>query len=195
MTSDFFMGASHGLPVNPALYHVQQPSLWWLSNRMSVMTDQKIYFAACLTPNRSLSPIGFVWLMASLVGISFCAGMAFVLAGAWPVVGFFGLDVLAVYIAFRFSYRSGRLVEELRLSSEALEVTRIEPKGKITKWRLPSWWLQVHIEEPAEHSSQLEVRTHGRSLVIGAFLAPEERSEVATGLRDGLRKMRAGNSQ
>ena len=34
--------------------------------------------------------------------------MVFLLAGAWPVFGFFGLDVLLVYWAFRLNYRRAR---------------------------------------------------------------------------------------
>ena len=54
-----------------------------------------------LTPHRSLSPTGFLIFMAVLGGISFVTGMVFLLAGAWPVFGFLGLDVLLVYWAFR----------------------------------------------------------------------------------------------
>jgi uncharacterized membrane protein len=51
--------------------------------------------------------------MIALGAISFITGVLFLAAGAWPVLGFFGLDVLLVYIAFRLNYRSGRLYETL----------------------------------------------------------------------------------
>ena len=63
-------------------------------------------FVARLTPHRSLSRAGFVLVMAVLGAISFAAGMVFLLIGAWPVFGFFGLDVLLVYCAFRANYRA-----------------------------------------------------------------------------------------
>ena len=58
-------------------------------------------FSAMLTPHRSLNRVGFLVLMAFLSVVSFAAGVTFLILGAWPVFGFFGLDVLAVYFAFR----------------------------------------------------------------------------------------------
>jgi uncharacterized membrane protein len=75
-------------------------------------------FAAVLTPHRSLNPRGFAWVMAVLAVLSTAVGSTFFLLGAWPVPGFLGLDVLAVYLAFRLSYRAGRASEEIRLSRD-----------------------------------------------------------------------------
>ena len=50
-------------------------------------------FSATLTPHRSLGRTGFVILMLAVGGVSFVAGLVFLIAGAWPVFGFFGLDV------------------------------------------------------------------------------------------------------
>ena len=53
-------------------------------------------FSALLTPHRSLSHIGFFVLMAVIAVVSFAGGVVFFLVGAWPVGGFFGLDVLLI---------------------------------------------------------------------------------------------------
>jgi len=58
--------------------------------------DAKI-FSAVLTPHRSLGPTGFLIFMLCIGGISFTTGVFFVMLGAWPIFGFFGLDVLLVY--------------------------------------------------------------------------------------------------
>src|SRR6202167_1788489 len=78
--------------------------------------DAKI-FSAVITPHRSLSQTGFLIFMLCLGGLSFISGVAFVLMGAWPVCGFFGLDVLLVYVAFRANYRSGRAYEEVTVTA------------------------------------------------------------------------------
>ena len=70
-------------------------------------------FSAIITPHRSLSSIGFLVLMAAIGIVSFLAGILFLVLGAWPVVGFFGLDVLLIYWAFRINYRA-RVVREPR---------------------------------------------------------------------------------
>ena len=61
-------------------------------------------FSATLTPHRSLGRVGFLVLMLLFGGVSFVTGMLFLVIGAWPVLGFFGLDVLLLYWAFRLNY-------------------------------------------------------------------------------------------
>ena len=82
-------------------------------------------FSALLTPHRSLNRAGFVVLMSFLSVVSFVAGVAFWMMGAWPVFGFFGLDVLAVYWAFRINFRHARASEEIRITSSELRVRRV----------------------------------------------------------------------
>src|ERR1700741_5435615 len=87
-------------------------------------------FRAVLTPHRSLGPKGFLALMIAFGAVSFVTGMLFLVMGAWPVLGFFGLDVLLVYVAFRLNYRSGRLYETLDLTPASLVLTRMHPSGR-----------------------------------------------------------------
>ena len=71
-------------------------------------TLEPTIFSAVLTPHRSLGHVGFLVLMIVFGGVSFISGMVFLLMGAWPVFGFFGLDVLLLYWAFRLNYRARR---------------------------------------------------------------------------------------
>ena len=95
-------------------------------------------FAAVLTPHRSLSPKGFAVLMALVCIVSFGTGLLFYLLGAWPVVGFMGLDVALIYIAFKLNYRAARLYETVDLTPGALTVTRVQPSGKAQVLELQS---------------------------------------------------------
>ena len=79
-------------------------------------------FSALLTPHRSLNRTGFLAVMAFLSVVSFATGVAFLLMGAWPVFGFFGLDVLAVYVAFRINFRRARASEEIRITPTELRL-------------------------------------------------------------------------
>lgn len=152
--------------------------------------DRQVYFAAALRPNRSLGRRGFWILMAVTSAFAFGIGTAFMLIGAWPVLGFCGLEIALLYWAFRANYRGGRGGEKLRLTGKMMEVTRISPYGRERHWRFEPTWLQVLIDEPPEHHSKLELASHGRSLEIGAFLTPEERLQVAHALRDALARWR-----
>ena len=149
-----------------------------------------VLFDAVLMPHRSLSPRGFLALMLAVCVISFGAGLAFFLAGAWPVVGFLGLDVLLVFGAFKLSYRSARGYESLCLTRDGLTVRRVDPQGRERFWQFQPTWLQVEMDDPPRHERRLELRSHGRSLAIGGFLTPSERLDLAQALRAALAEAR-----
>ena len=155
------------------------------------MPKDDLLFDAVLTPNRSLGPRGFVILMAAVCGVSFAAGLAFFLAGAWPVVGFFGLDVALIYLAFRVNYRRASMRESLRLTRDRLTVERVDFRGEKRTWRFTPAWMQVGVEEPAGPGGGLILRSHGQSLRIGRFLTLEERHDLTTALRQALIRARA----
>lgn len=148
-------------------------------------------FDAVLAPHRSLGPRGFLILMSGVCLFAFAAGLGFYLVGAWPVVGFLGLDVLLIYFAFRANYRHGRMFESVTLTREELTVARTNYWGETETWRLQPYWLRVSMDDPPRHDSQLSLVSHGKKLVIGAFLTPEERLEVARALEAALAKSRA----
>lgn len=145
-----------------------------------------LLFDAVLRPNRSLGRAGFIAVMAGVVVVSVGLGTFFLLQGAWPVFGFFGLDILLLYMAFRLSYRSGRLRETVTVTADEVVIRRIAPNGRTTEWRFNPYWLRVALDDPVEHHSQIVLTSHGRSLVIGPFLAPEERASLVGALRDAL---------
>jgi uncharacterized membrane protein len=112
-------------------------------------------FDAVLTPHRSLGPLGFRLLIGAVAAVSFAVGLAFALQGAWPVSGFFGLDVVLVYWAFRANYRSGRLYETVRMTRDRLDVRRVAPRGAVRRWSFQPYWLRVDLRDAADHHSRL----------------------------------------
>jgi uncharacterized membrane protein len=152
----------------------------------------RVFFERVLLPYRSLPPRGFNILMLVLAGISIAVGTLFVSLGAWPVCGFFGLDVGLVYLAFRLSYRSARQRETLRLADDQLTVERVGIRGDRRSWRFQAFWVRVVYEEQPDDSNRLALASHGRSVPIGTFLPPPVRREVAATLRDALACWRAG---
>jgi uncharacterized membrane protein len=151
---------------------------------------RNVFFERVLLPYRSLPPRGFNILMLVLAAISVTVGIVFVSMGAWPVVGFFGLDVGLVYVAFRLSYRSARQRETLRLADEELTVERVGVRGDRRLWSFQPFWVRVVFEEHSDESNRLSLTSHGKTLPIGTFLPPPMRREVATTLHDALRRWR-----
>ena len=154
-------------------------------------TAEPVLFDATLYPHRSLGPVGFAVLMGLVAAVGFGTGIVFLLAGAWPVFGFCGLEVLLIYVCFRLNYRSARLFERVRLTGAALTVERRDWRGRARRWTFQPYWLRVAMDDPPLHDSRLTLSSHGRSLVIGSFLAPEERAELARALSHALSAARA----
>jgi uncharacterized membrane protein len=152
--------------------------------------SEPVLLDVMLTPNRSLPPLGFALLMGAISLVSFGAGMAFYLIGAWPVVGFLGLDVLLVYIAFKVSFHRMRAFETLRLTEQALVYERVNPAGVRKRWTFQPYWLRVEFDDPPQHASELRLRSRGHAVTVGAFLAPPERRDLAAALREALHKAR-----
>src|SRR5579863_716139 len=153
-------------------------------------SSEQVFFAATVRPHRSLPPRGLTWIMAALAGFGLCSGIGFVLAGAWPVTPFFGLDVALLYLAFRLSYRSARRTETLRLTAQALEIERVSPRGERRRWRFEPAWLRVSVDESEGGRGRLLVASHDRSVSLGAFLSSEERQRLAAALKAALQRWR-----
>jgi len=144
------------------------------------------FFERVLLPHRSLKLRNFHPLMGMLGLVSFAAGVGFVTIGAWPVIGFFGLDVGLVYLAFRLNYRSARQSETIRLADDVFTVERVSVRGERRNWHFQPFWVRVILEERPDTSNRLLVASHGRSLVIGDFAPPATRRELALTLREVL---------
>jgi uncharacterized membrane protein len=129
--------------------------------------------------------------MLAIGGVSFVTGMVFLLMGAWPVFGFFGLDVALVYIAFKLNYRSGRLYETVDLTPDMLTVTRVHPSGKSESFDFNPYWVRVFVAEGAQGRTDLRISSHGREFSFGRFLTDDERREFSDALTGALHEARA----
>jgi uncharacterized membrane protein len=151
--------------------------------------EDRVFFDATIHPHRSLSPQGFRRLMGCVAAASTAVGLAFFLSGAWPIVGFMGLDVLVLYLAFKASYRSAADYERVELTSSRLLVERVQAKRRLS-WTFQPGWLRVSLEDPPRHRSQITLSSHGRHLVVGRNLSPRERLDFADALRAALYRWR-----
>ena len=150
-------------------------------------------FSARLTPHRSLNRTGFVVLMAFLSAVSFIAGVAFWMMGAWPVFGFFGLDVLVIYWAFRINFRRALATEDIVVTASELRVRRVSHRGHIVEWVLNPLWVQFEQKSHAEFGiERLYLVSRGRRVSIGSFLGPDEKASFAKALLAALQAAKRG---
>jgi uncharacterized membrane protein len=150
-------------------------------------------FSVVITPHRSLPRAGFLILMAVFGGASFISGMAFLMMGAWPIFGFFGLDVLLLYLAFRLNYRHAAAYEEVTMTPVALTVRKVSHRGKVREWVLNPLWVRlekiVHEEFGIE---KLLLVSRGRQLAIANFLGPDEKANFAAAFGKALNEAKRG---
>jgi uncharacterized membrane protein len=150
-------------------------------------------FSALLTPHRSLNSTGFLVLMGFLSAVSFAAGLAFLLMGAWPVLGFFGLDVLAIYWAFRINFRHAKATEEIWVTPSELRVRRVNHRGRVVEYVLNPLWVQLDQKTHAEFGiEKLYLISKGRRVSIASFLGPDEKASFAKALLAALQVARRG---
>jgi uncharacterized membrane protein len=148
------------------------------------------HFRAILLPHRSLGRKGFIVLMTVVGLISFLTGLGFYMLGAWPVVGFLGLDVLLIFVAFRLNYRAARLHELIELTASELKLTRVYPSGRSQSWTFNPYWVRLELEEFETEADRLSLRSHGRVLTFGNFLSDEEKRGFADALSAALQMLK-----
>src|SRR6266852_6497749 len=150
-------------------------------------------FSALLTPHRSLNRTGFVAVMAFLSFVSFVAGVALLLMGAWPVFGFFGLDVLVIYWAFRVNFRRAEATEEITITASELRVRRVSHRGHVVEWVLNPLWVQLDQKTHAEFGiEKLYLVSKGCSISIARFLGADEKASFAKALTAALHAAKRG---
>lgn len=154
---------------------------------------EPILFSALLTPHRSLNRTGFLLVMAFLSVISFAAGVVFLMLGAWPVFGFFGLDILAIYLAFRINFRRARASEEVWVTASQLRIRRVSHRGHRVEFVLNPLWVQLDKVAHEEFGiEKLYLVSRGKSVSIGSFLSPDEKASFAKALTAALHAARRG---
>jgi uncharacterized membrane protein len=150
-------------------------------------------FSAVLTPHRSLDRIGFLVLMLLFGGVSFATGVVFLLDGAWPIFGFFELDVLLLYFAFRLNYRHAAAYEQVTVTSTELTVRKVSHRGRAREWVLNPLWVKldkvVHEDFGIE---RLFLVSRGNELAIASFLGPDEKESFAQALGQALSEAKRG---
>ena len=152
-----------------------------------------VLFATRLQPHRSLSPRNFRWLLTGVAAVSTLATLPFVIMGAWPVAGFAGLDVLAVYVAFRASYRAARAYEDVEVTTIQLTLAKVSPAGRRAEWRFNPSWVRLERQDHEEFGTQrLDLVSRADRIEVASFLGPDAKGRFADDLGRALAEARRG---
>jgi len=154
--------------------------------------DDPAIFAARLSPRRSFTPAAARRLLAATFVASALFSLPFYLAGAWPIVGFLGLDVLLLWLAFRMSFRAARAYEDYRLTYLELEFARVSARGARREWRFNPVWVTLERGESGPMAQRLSLRGGGRRVEIATFLGAGEKTAFAGDLSRALGEAKRG---
>lgn len=153
------------------------------------------FFTAVLTPYRSLGPNGFLVLMGFFGLICFISGILFWRIGAWPVFGFFGLDVALLWLAFRMNYRAANTFEEIAVSRSEIAIRKVGPGRRYQEYRFNPVWVRLNVTRIEDEGVvAIAVTGRGESVDLGNFLNPEDRTSFAGAIANALSVARAGGA-
>ena len=152
-------------------------------------------------PHRSLSRKGFLVLITILAGLLSTIGVGFFLAGAWPVIGFLGLELLVVWGAFKLNYRAAKVRETIETNTETLKIEHTDERGKSAITEFPVGWLRVHLspsvtpDESSRYRQRVILSSHGRKAEVGAFLHPAEKAKLSREVDGMVSRSRAARDK
>ncbi len=149
--------------------------------------EGRVYLDIVLRPHRSLSLEAFRLMLLAVIVVNAAIGAAFLTRGAFPVTGFLGLDVLALWLAFKFNYRAAKAEEHIRLTPLQMQVERKSPNGAVCYYVLNPVWARAR-----EENVGVSIWSGGGALRVGAFLPPDERAEFARQLGLALYRAKRG---
>ena len=125
------------------------------------------------------------WLVALVSGL---IAVAFASVGAWPILPFAGLELVALYVAFRRFSRDADDYERVTIQGDRL-IVESNTRGRVHRFESNRYWTQILIRKDV-WSCQVVVRSHGREIEFGSLLGDEARMQAARQLKDLLRVQR-----
>lgn len=158
----------------------------------------RIYLDAVLEPPRSLSPRGFNRVMLGVGAMSLMVGAVFLATGAYPVVGFMGLEILALWLVFQASFRAQTARTYVRVTADAIDLRKVDGNGRERRARLSSHFARVELDRAASGACALRLKASNRAYPLGEYLTPRERESFARRLDQALveaRRERHGDSR
>jgi len=151
---------------------------------------QPILFEAVTSPPAGLSARGLRWVCGLAAAAAAVPSVAFALLGAWPILGFLGVEVVLVLglLALHRRWQSAR-IETVVLTGDRLRVLRRD-RGREERAELEAYWARIALDAPGDRAPVLVATARGRSVEIGRYLAPEEKRALGEALEAALRRYR-----
>ena len=136
-----------------------------------------------LKRNCSLSPAQLAGCFCALAAISMIIAVLFAANGAWPIMVFSFVEILALTLAFLVYGRHAADYERI-VVDECGVVIETVCADRMQRVRLRPAWLKIEYEE--QKRDLIRLAQGGQSLFVGKYVAQEQRKQLADELRSSL---------
>jgi len=147
-----------------------------------------------LKPNNSLSPEGTVKVLMALFVIVLLVSIGFSLIGAWLVLPFAGIEIVALAYAFYSVYLHSNDYESITIVGDEVIVEKKNDKD-LTMMIFQRYWAQISVRDVMQGSGKVSKRglfisSHGKEVEFGKyFINDGQRTMFARELREKLRNI------
>jgi uncharacterized membrane protein len=147
-------------------------------------TDDAEAYTLIAKPNNSMTTAGRYLVFGFIFIVSSGISLAFAVIGAWLVLPFAGLEMLVLFLAFRYVDRQSGDYERLTLSGDRL-LLECRAGGELKRSEFNRYWAQVVCDAGG---SRLALRSHGHEVEFGQYLTEQERTQLARKLKARIRQ-------
>jgi uncharacterized membrane protein len=144
-----------------------------------------------LKRNQAMSVRQLSAFYLSLVVVSSLIAIGLALMGAWMVMPFCGIDLLALGLALVVMARRAGDFERISLKGSDL-IVEVVASGRTSVTPLNRYWVRLETEDGMRH--RVVLAQHGRRLAVGRFVGDAERRQFGQELRSALAEGQARRS-
>jgi uncharacterized membrane protein len=139
-----------------------------------------------LRRNCSLAPGALMLVFGSVAALSFGFGAAFAALGAWMILPFAGIELLALGVAFVIHGRHATDCERVRVAGDVVRVEVVEgSRSRVHEF--PTRWVRLLADE-SRRLRRLMLVGRGEAVEVGRHLDARRRAGLEQNLRAALRE-------
>lgn len=134
-------------------------------------------------PNNSLSSLNSLKLLIVLATLTLVIALGFVHAGAWLVLPFAGLELLAFAAAFYYLRLHANDFEMITIAGDKVVVEKHAYRDS-SKAEFQRYWARVSLRKQDNGVSALFIGSHGKEVEFGrGYINEEQRISLAKELK------------
>ncbi len=146
------------------------------------LATQGADYSITVKPNCSLSPRQKIWVFLAIAIFPICVSIVFATFGAWLVLPFAGLELLALALGFYLVHCHSEDYENITIADGNLSIERRNRK-KTSRVEFQCYWARVILRDSPDGGRHLWLRSHGKEVELGQNMSNDARLILAGQLR------------